>query len=89
MVLAKDMGMEVEQRPVEIAEMDTFKEAGCCGTAAVITPVKSITYKGETVSLTDGDEVGAVVTSLYNKLTAIQSGDEEDTHNWMRKIPLG
>lgn len=88
MVLAKEMGMEVEQRPVEITEISTFEEAGCCGTAAVITPVKSITYKGETVSLTDGDEVGPIVTDLYNKLTRIQSGDEEDTHGWVRKIPL-
>ncbi len=86
--LAKDMGMEVERRPVEITEMDNFKEAGCCGTAAVITPVKSITYKNDTVTLTDGDEVGPVVTGLYNKLTGIQSGDEEDIHNWVRKVSL-
>ncbi len=86
MTLARDMGMEVEQRPVEISEMESFKEAGCCGTAAVITPVKSITYKNDTVSLTNGDEVGPVVSSLYNKLTAIQCGDEKDAHGWVRKI---
>jgi len=89
MTLAGDMGMQVEQRPVEISEMDTFKEAGCCGTAAVITPVKSITYKSNTVTLADGDQVGPLVTSLYNKLTGIQSGDEEDSHGWVIKISLG
>ena len=40
--LAKDMGMEVELRPVLVEELDGFDEAGACGTAAVISPIKRI-----------------------------------------------
>ena len=39
MQLARDLGMEVEQRPIAEEELDTFDEAGACGTAAVISPI--------------------------------------------------
>lgn len=58
MTLAEDMGLTVEKRPVHINEINSFVEAGCCGTAAVITPVKSIKYRNQEVVYSDGDEVG-------------------------------
>jgi branched-chain amino acid aminotransferase len=88
MVLAKDQGLKVEKRPVHIEEIFDFKEAGCCGTAAVITPVKSITYSDKTVTFCEGDEVGPVCKSLYQELTAIQMGLKEDRYGWTREIPL-
>ena len=88
MRLAADRGMQVEKRPVHIDEIYNLKEAGCCGTAAVISPVKSITYKGDTVTYCVGDEIGPVSKALYEKLTSIQSGVEQDTYGWMREIPL-
>ena len=88
MVLAKELGLEVEKRPIHIDEIYNLKEAGCCGTAAVISPVKSITYKGETVTYCEGDEIGPVSKTLYEKLTSIQSGIIEDKYGWTREIPL-
>jgi branched-chain amino acid aminotransferase len=84
----KELGMKVEKRPVDIQEIHSFKEAGCCGTAAVITPVKSITYREETVTYCDTDEPGEQTMKLYNKLTGIQKGTEEDTFGWNHTISV-
>ena len=89
MTLAKEeFGIVVEKRPVHVDEVFDFTEAGCCGTAAVITPVKSITYKDKTVTFADSDEAGPISQKLYKKLTAIQTGEEEDKYHWNMEIKL-
>ncbi len=40
--LAEDMGLKTERRKIPVEELDSFDEAGACGTAAVISPIKSI-----------------------------------------------
>jgi branched-chain amino acid aminotransferase len=81
--LAEDLGMEVERRPVEVSELETFEEVGECGTAAVITPVGKI-FDPETNKVYDyGSEAGPVSAKLYNLLRAIQYGDAKDTHGWI------
>lgn len=40
MTLAAEMGLQVEQRVVDYDELGTFDEAGSCGTAAVISPIR-------------------------------------------------
>jgi len=89
MILAKDeLGLQVENRPVDVKEIFNFKEAGCCGTAAVITPVKSITYKDQTVTYCEGDEIGTTCQKLYDKLTSIQVGLLEDKYGWNTEIKV-
>ena len=81
--LAEDLGMKVERRPIEVSELETFEEAGACGTAAVITPIKKI-FDPQTNKIYDyGSEAGSVSAKLYNLLRAIQYGDAEDTHGWV------
>ena len=85
MQLAEDLGIKVECRPVPEEELETFKEAGACGTAAVISPIQRIDdleNKKSYIISKDG-KPGPVCTKLYNKLRAIQYGDEPDTHNWV------
>jgi branched-chain amino acid aminotransferase len=85
MTLAKDLGMEVECRSITVDELETFDEAGACGTAAVISPVERVDDldgKKSYIFSKDG-EAGPVCTRLYNKLRAIQYGDEPDTHGWV------
>ena len=85
MQLAEDLGMKVERRPVPEEELSTFEEAGACGTAAVISPIERIDdleNKKSYVISKDG-KPGPVCTRLYNKLRAIQYGDEPDTHGWV------
>ena len=40
--LAKDMGLEVEERAILTEELAEFDEIGACGTAAVISPIRRI-----------------------------------------------
>lgn len=42
MQIAEDLGMKVERRPIPEEELDTFEEAGACGTAAVISPISRL-----------------------------------------------
>lgn len=84
MQLAEDFGMKVERRQIPEEELDTFEEAGACGTAAVISPISYIddldTNKRYTFSK-DG-KPGPISTKLYNHLRGIQYGTEEDKHGW-------
>ena len=85
MTLAEEIGMKVERRPIHIEELETFEEAGACGTAAVISPVSRIDDLDENKSYVfskDG-EPGPLSVKLYNKLRAIQYGDEEDKYGWI------
>lgn len=88
MTLAQEIGMKVEQRPVPVEELATFEEAGACGTAAVISPIQRIDDIDEDKSYVfsiDG-KPGAVCEKLYNKLRAIQYGDEPDTYGWVTMV---
>lgn len=83
--LAQDMGLKVERRPVAEEELATFEEAGACGTAAVISPISKIDdleNKRSYVISKDG-KPGPWSTKLYNKLRAIQYGDESDPYGWV------
>jgi branched-chain amino acid aminotransferase len=86
--IALDMGMKVEKRQIPVSELETFEEVGACGTAAVITPIKSIVDPdmGHTYNYCKNCDPGPVSTKLYNKLTAIQFGEEPDKFGWMTII---
>ena len=80
--LAKDMGMKVEERPIEVEELSTFEEVAACGTAAVVSPICQIEDRGTKKLYNYGTEAGPVCTKLYHALKGIQEGEVEDTHNW-------
>ena len=86
--LAEDIGLKVERRPVLETELESFDEVGACGTAAVISPIGEIVdiEKNEKYQYCKDGEAGPISTKLYNKLRAIQYGDEEDVHNWVSII---
>jgi branched-chain amino acid aminotransferase len=85
--LAEELGLRPKRRPIEIEEIFSFTEAGCCGTAAVITPVGSITFRDRKMVYAKDGKPGPHSTRLYNKLTAIQVGDEPDNYGWVRRVP--
>jgi len=80
--IAKDNGLAVERRPVAIDELDTFEEAGACGTAAIISPIGKIYDRELDKTINYGDEPGPVSTRLYETLRGIQQGEIEDKHEW-------
>lgn len=88
MVLAKEIGLEVEQRNVPVEELTTFEEAGACGTAAVISPIERIDDfdTKETYIFSKDGKPGPVCDKLYHKLRAIQYGDEPDNHGWVTVV---
>jgi branched-chain amino acid aminotransferase len=88
MVLAVDLGLNVEQRPVPVEELATFEEAGACGTAAVISPIERIDDYDEKKSyiFSHDGKPGEISSKLYHKLRGIQYGDEPDTHGWVTVI---
>ncbi|MBQ8772970.1 MAG: aminotransferase class IV, partial [Muribaculaceae bacterium] len=84
MQLAEDMGLIVERRHIPVEELAEMQEAAACGTAAVASPIAEIhdLDNGNKYVLSKDGQPGPVVTALYNKLRAIQLGEEEDVHGW-------
>ena len=91
MTLARDMGVEVEERRVAIkevfdaAEDGTLEEAFGTGTAAVVSPVNSLCMDGKVIRIGDGS-IGPLTQKLYDTLTGIQYGRLPDPHNWIVKL---
>ncbi len=84
MEIARDMGMEVEQRHITVDELEDCSEAAACGTAAVCSPVGEIhdLDTGKKYILSKDGKPGPVTTEFYNRLNAIRNGEVEDTHGW-------
>lgn len=62
-------------------------EAFGAGTAAVVSPVRNISYKGELVDcgLRPDQEAGEIAQKMLDWISARQYGDEE--HEWSYKVP--
>jgi len=80
------LGLETEERDVLIDNLDEFKEAGACGTAAVITPIGGIEHKGNLHVFHSETEVGPVTKKLYETLCGIQFGDVEAPKGWIVEV---
>lgn len=85
--LARDLGLAVEERPVSVDELGSVDEAGCLGTAAVITPVEAVTYRGRDFVYAKDGNAGPLTQELYRRLTAIQLGEAPDPYGWTEVIP--
>ncbi len=87
----KDKGYEVEERLLSIDELaaamenGTLEEAWGCGTAAVVSPIGELCYKGVKYPVNNG-EIGEVTQILYDTLTGIQWGKIEDKFGWIKEI---
>lgn len=82
--VAKDLGMKVEPRHIAVEELETFEEAGACGTAAVISPIYRVDDLDNGKQYLFGQEgvAGPWSTKLYDHLRGIQYGEVEDIHGW-------
>ena len=58
------------------------------GTAAVVSPVKELDWKGDKVTICNG-EIGSLTQKLYDTLTGIQWGKIADTKNWVVPVCKG
>ena len=81
------LGLEVDERPVKLEEVENFVEMGLCGTAAVISPVGKINDHGREIAFESGmEKMGPVLQKLYDTLTGIQHGHIEAPEGWIREI---
>lgn len=89
MDIARDyLKMPVYERDVFIDKLDEFKEAGACGTAAVITPIGGIEYNSKLHVFHSETEVGPITKELYRILCGIQFGDIEGPEGWIYEVEL-
>ena len=88
MQLAEDLGLKVERRQIPLEELETFEEAGACGTAAVISPIERIDdpQTGHSYVFAKDGKPGPISSKLYHKLINIQYGIEPDTHGWTKVV---
>jgi branched-chain amino acid aminotransferase len=80
------MGLAVVRAPIAVDSLDQFQEVGACGTAAVITPVYSVTWRERKFTFGKRDAAGETLVKLYQTLQGIQYGEIPDAHGWL--IPV-
>jgi branched-chain amino acid aminotransferase len=91
--LMRDWGLKVSERPIAIDEVmeagrhGTLREMWGTGTAAVVSPVGTLGYKGEDI-LINGGQTGEVTQRLYDAIVGIQYGRTNDPHNWTSVVPV-
>ncbi len=87
----KAHNMPVEERRIsmdevmEAANNGTLNEAFGSGTAAVISPVGVLGYKGKDIIINNG-KMGPITEFLYKKITGIQNREEPDEFGWVTKV---
>lgn len=93
--LMRDWGLKVSERPITIDEVmaagrdGSLKEMWGTGTAAVVSPVGTLGYKGEDVQI-NGGQTGELTQKLYDAIVGIQYGRTNDAHGWTSvvKVPV-
>lgn len=89
--LLSDEGYTVKERLISVDELQEALESGKleeawgCGTAAVVSPIGELFYKGNKYIINNG-EIGEVTQHLYDKLTGIQWGTLQDPYGWTYSI---
>ena len=89
--ILRDWGYTVNEGKLSVDDLmkaghdGTLEEAFGTGTAAVISPIGEFLYKDDSVRI-NGFKTGELTQKLYDYLTGIQWGREEDKYNWTTTI---
>ena len=90
LALAEELGYRAEERSVSIEQWregvvsGDIEEVFACGTAAVVTPVGLLKWRGGQLSC--GDESGKVTTTIRERLLDVQYGRIDDAHGWLHRL---
>jgi branched-chain amino acid aminotransferase len=90
--LLREWGHEVQERRISVDDVlrahagRKLGEVFGCGTAAVISPVGELGFKGERLIIND-HKSGLTSQKLFHELTGIQQGRVPDTRGWLLEIP--
>ena len=89
--ILKDWGYKVNETHLSVDDLmqagrdGRLEEVYGTGTAAVISPVGALVYKGEEITI-NNFKIGELTQKLYDYLTGIQWGKEEDKYGWTRLV---
>ncbi|HVJ51926.1 MAG TPA: branched-chain amino acid aminotransferase [Aliidongia sp.] len=89
--LMRDWGLRVSERQISIDEVFAASRAGTLaemwgtGTAAVVSPVGELGYKGERIAI-NGGKTGELTQKLYDTIVSIQYGVSNDPHGWTQPV---
>lgn len=89
--IMKEWGLKVSERTLSIDEVieagreGRLKEAFGTGTAAVISPVGQMTYKGDSYVISNG-KIGDLSRKLYDEIVAIQYAEKRDPYGWVERV---
>jgi branched-chain amino acid aminotransferase len=92
LTLMREWGLDVAEEPIAIEELMAAGRSGALeemwgtGTAAVISPVGQLAYRGETITIAEG-KPGPLVRRLYDAITGLQYGAAPDPHGWRVEVP--
>ena len=92
--LLKDWGYEVVEGKLAIEDVmkaghdGTLEEVFGTGTAAVVSPVKELDWKGDAVYISGG-KIGPVTQKLYDTMTGMQWGRLPDDKGWIVPVCKG
>jgi len=92
LTLARAWGLQTSERAIGVDELiaahrhGTLREVFGCGTAAVITPVGELGWKGERL-VVNGGQPGELARRLLTAITDVQYGRAPDEHGWMTLVP--
>jgi branched-chain amino acid aminotransferase len=87
LTLCREWGLRVSERMISIDEVIDAAKSNCLtemwgtGTAAIISPIGELGFRGEKFSIGNG-MTGALTQRLYDTITGIQHGDLPDRHDW-------
>ena len=79
--LAHDLGFEVREQTLPREFLYLADEAFFCGTAAEITPIRSI----DKIAVGNGRR-GAMTAALQERFFGVITGDLPDDHNWLTPV---
>ncbi|AHJ62558.1 Branched-chain amino acid aminotransferase [Granulibacter bethesdensis] len=91
LTLMREWGMTVNERPISIHEVMAAAERGDLaemwgtGTAAVISPIGELGYRGQKIIINRG-KIGDLTQRLYDTIIGIQYGTVADAHGWTRIV---
>ena len=89
--ILRDWGYKVNETHLSIDDLmkagheGRLEEAFGTGTAAVISPVGEFIYRDDKVEV-NGFKTGELTQKLYNYLTGIKWGTEEDKYGWIVEV---
>lgn len=91
LTIARDMGVDVQERPISVEEVVSAHRSGVLkaafgvGTAATVAPIELIGHRGEDIILPPV-ETRTLSKDIASRLNGIRYGHTPDPYGWITKV---